>query len=296
VKELTMSNVDFDLATYKAEQDRDWTRTAGGWRDHDQVSERQWRRVSQGLLQRVKVGPGQRMLDVATGIGEPALTAAGVVAPGGRVVGTDLSAEMIGIARQRARDQGLGNVEFHVADADAGQQPGSGYDAAVCRWALMFFADPRAALRGVRRVLKRGGWLAASTVGRPDCYLLVTTVAGAICAALGLPPPPPPPPGQPGFFSLCDPGVLRATLTGAGFADVDVERFELVYEFDSGERLADWQFAISAPVNALLAQRPEGRDRARQAVARAAEEFRHPDGVIRFPPSENWYAVGRNPR
>jgi len=112
---------------------------------------------------------------------------------------------------------------------------------------------------------------------------------------LTLPPAPPPAAGQPGFFSLCEPELLRAAVECAGFADVDVEHFDLTYEFDSSEQLADWQFAISAPVNALLAQRPERRAAARQAVAAAAEQHRTGHRLIRIPPCENWYLTGRNP-
>jgi SAM-dependent methyltransferase len=289
-----MTITGFDRAAYKAGQQRDWTATAQGWRHHHRVSDRQWQPVSAGLLERARARPGHRVLDIATGIGEPALAAAALVGPDGRVVGADLSAAMIRIAAGRARALGIANVTFEVADADAGQFPAGRSDAALCRWALMFFAELPAALAGIRATLAPGGWLAASVTGTPDRYPLVTTVVGAICAALELPPPPPPP-GQPGFFSLSDPDRLRAVLTGAGFADVAVEPFEIVYEFDSGEQLADWQFAISAPVNALLAARPGRRGQARQAVADAAEQHRHPDGIIRFPPSENFYATGRNP-
>jgi SAM-dependent methyltransferase len=290
-----MTVTGFDVAAYKAGQERDWTATAEGWRQHYQVSERQWQQVSAGLLERARIKPGHRVLDIATGIGEPALAAAALAGPAGRVVGTDLSAAMIAIAAERARARGISNVRFEVADADAGQFPGGRFDAAVCRWALMFFADLPAALAGIRAALVPGGRLAASVVGAPGRYPLVTTVAGAICAALELPLPPPPPPGEPGFFSQSDPAVLRAALVSAGFRDVSVEPFDIAYEFDSGEQLADWQFAISAPVNALLAARPGRRARARQAVADAARQYRHADGTIRFPPSENFYATGRNP-
>jgi enediyne biosynthesis protein CalE5 len=290
-----MTTTEFDVAAYKAGQERDWAATAEGWRDHHEISERQWEQVSAGLLERVRVRPGHRVLDVATGIGEPALTAAALVGPDGHVTGTDLSAAMIAIAAGRARAQGITNITFELADADAGPPRGGRFDAAVCRWGLMFFAGLPAALTGIRQALAPGGRLAASVVGAPDHYPLVTMVVGAICAALELPPAPAPPPGQPGFFSLSDPGTLRAALTGAGFTDVLVEPFEIVYEFDSGQQLADWQFAISAPVNALLAARPERRAQARRAVADAAGRYRRADGTIRFPPCENFYATGRNP-
>jgi ubiquinone/menaquinone biosynthesis C-methylase UbiE len=66
------------------------------------------------------VGQGHRVLDVATGIGEPALTAAGIVGAEGEIVGTDLSPRMIDVARQRAANQGIFNATVHVSDADLG--------------------------------------------------------------------------------------------------------------------------------------------------------------------------------
>ena len=72
---------------------------------------------------------------------------------------------MIRIATERAHTQGLDNVEFHVVDADRMAPPANGFDATVCRWALMFFADPPAASSHPPRT--QAGWLAASTVGQP---------------------------------------------------------------------------------------------------------------------------------
>jgi hypothetical protein len=95
---------------------------------------------------------------------------------------------MIRIATERAHTQGLDNVEFHVVDADRMAPPANGFDATVCRWALMFFADPSAASSHPPRT--QAGWLAASTVGQPDRNPLVSTVVGAICGPHALPPPP----------------------------------------------------------------------------------------------------------
>jgi hypothetical protein len=101
-----MTVTGFDVAAYKSGQERDWAATAEGWREQHWVSERQWQQVSAGLLGRARVRPGSRVLDVATGIGEPALAAAALAGLGGRVVGTDLSAVMIAIAAGRARARG----------------------------------------------------------------------------------------------------------------------------------------------------------------------------------------------
>ncbi|MDO8484125.1 MAG: methyltransferase domain-containing protein, partial [Candidatus Limnocylindrales bacterium] len=112
-----MSLQTFDPAAYKAGQRRDWTEAAEGWR-------KWWRRleamagpVGDRLIQLAAVRPGHRVLDIATGIGEPAITAARLVGHAGRVVGTDISPGMLEVARERAAELGLGNVEFHEMDA-----------------------------------------------------------------------------------------------------------------------------------------------------------------------------------
>jgi ubiquinone/menaquinone biosynthesis C-methylase UbiE len=86
-----MTTTGFDLAAYKTAQQRDWTTAAQGRQQFHAVSERQWWQVSHGLLERARVTPGQRLWDVTTGIGQPALTAATLVGASGRVLGTDLS-------------------------------------------------------------------------------------------------------------------------------------------------------------------------------------------------------------
>jgi hypothetical protein len=158
----------------------------------------------------------------------------------------------------------------------------------------MFFAQPVAALTAIRRALRPGARFAASTVGPPDRNPMVGTVVAAILDALDLELPPLPAPGEPGFYSFSNGEVLEAAFAAAGFDEVDVEPFEIEYKYSSGGQLADWQFAISAPVNALLGQRPERRQEAWDAVAAAAEPCRASNGLIRFPPSANWYAAGSN--
>jgi hypothetical protein len=111
---------------------------------------------------------------------------------------------------------------------------------------------------------------------------MVGTVVAAILDALDLELPPLPAPGEPGFYSFSNGEVLEAAFAAAGFDEVDVEPFEIEYEYSSGGQLADWQFAISAPVNALLGQRPERRQEAWDAVAAAAEAYRASNGLIRF--------------
>ena len=88
---------------------------------------------------------GSRVLDVAAGYGEPALTAARYVGPEGRVVATDISAEMLAFGRERATAAGLGNVEFMESDASSLDLPRASFDAAVSRWGIIFEPDAEAA-------------------------------------------------------------------------------------------------------------------------------------------------------
>jgi len=100
--------------------------------------------VSDHLVELAKINPDSRVLDIATGIGEPAITAAKKIRDDngrGHVLATDMSSQMLSIARQRASSLGLQDViEFRKGDADTISLPASTFDAVLCRWGLMFFA------------------------------------------------------------------------------------------------------------------------------------------------------------
>jgi len=259
------------------------------------VTDRVWAPMSRRLLELAGVRPGHRVLDLACGIGDPSLTAAELVGLSGEVVGIDLSAEMIEVARARAVERGVHNVRFEVSDADKLSLSDGRFDAAVCRWALMFFADLPQALLSVLALLEPGGRFAAFTVGRPDRYPLIDAVLGGILDALELPHPPHPPPGAPGFFSLSDPAVLRRHFEAAGFKKIEVEHFGVDYRYTAGEEVAETEFAINMFAKGLVEQRPERREQAVRAVAARAKAYAEPDGAIRYPPesNDNLYVVGQ---
>ena len=114
-----MSTEGFDPARYKAAQRQEWGAVAERWRKWWETIERGAQHVSDRLIELAEIQPGQRVLDVATGIGEPSLTAARRVGPTGSVVATDQAPQMLKIARERSDDLGLRNVEFHEMDAEA---------------------------------------------------------------------------------------------------------------------------------------------------------------------------------
>ena len=157
-----MSTQPFDPAQYKAGQRQEWGAAADGWRRQWETIERFSQPVSDRLVKLTQIRPGHRVLDVATGIGEPAVTAACAVGSSGSVVATDQAPEMLAIARERAATLGLRNIEFREMDAETLDLPGESFNAVMCGWGLMFLPNPGDALKGMYRLLVPDGGLAAA--------------------------------------------------------------------------------------------------------------------------------------
>lgn len=223
--------------------------------------------VTGAMVAAAALRPGCRVLDVATGFGEPALTVADVVGPAGRVVATDLSPAMLAVAAERAAARGLTNVDFAVMDA---QEPGLGgdaFDAVVCRLGLMFMPRSGAGLGRLRDLLAPGGRMVAAVWGRAEVNPWLTLAAGALDRSAG---PAPAPPGAARIFDLGYPGVLEAALAGAGF--VRVRRHAVRVEFAWASAAAFSRYHQTSPLGRRLAGTdPNRRARAWAAVTAAAE-------------------------
>lgn len=111
------------------------------------------------VLERAGIGPGMRVLDVGCGSGDVSTLAAGLVGPGGHVLGVDLDEATVASARERVRSRGLANVDFHQADFAHGSAPG-GFDAVIGRFVLMHQPDPPSALAAAARRARPGGAVA----------------------------------------------------------------------------------------------------------------------------------------
>src|SRR5918911_2535852 len=121
-----------------------WDNAAAGWQSWWDTIERGAHKVSNELVELAELKPGDRVLDIATGIGEPAVTAARKVMPNGKVLAIDISPQMLAIAKTRAKSLGLdGIMEFRESDGEKIDLPDSTiatkFDAIVSRWGLMFF-------------------------------------------------------------------------------------------------------------------------------------------------------------
>src|SRR3954470_9082579 len=158
-----MNSVDFRQA-----QNRHWDSAAVGWMEWSEFNDSADTHISERLVELAGVASGSRVLDVAAGYGEPALTAARKVGPEGRVVATDISAEMLAFGRERAAAAGLANVEFIESDASSLDLSHASFDAAVSRWGIIFEPDAEAAAGRIRGFLKPGARMAISSWGEPD--------------------------------------------------------------------------------------------------------------------------------
>lgn len=253
---------------------------AAAWKKWFPVIERGAQVLSDRMVERVAIGAGDRVLDVATGSGEPAVTAARKVGPGGHVDGVDLSTDMLDLARERVRELGLGNVAFRVVDASALDAPPQSYDAVLCRWGLMFMGDLAVPLRAFHAALKPGGRLAVAVWGAPDDAPALSMSARIVLAHLDMPPPDEGP-GTP--FGLHDVDDLRAQIEAAEFADVRSESVAIHFTFDSCDDYARMRRERSAPLEARIAHfSSQRRAAAWRAVARAAAAHADADGIVRI--------------
>ena len=115
--------------------------------------------IAQRLVEYGRVSCGQQVLDIATGTGNVAIAAAQIVGAEGRVIGVDISAGMLDVARNKAQDLSLNNTEFLLADAETLDFPGNSCDRIFCASAFIWMSDLHAALTHWHKFLKPGGIL-----------------------------------------------------------------------------------------------------------------------------------------
>ena len=275
-----MESKAIDPAEFRGTQREQWNIAASGWRKWSELIDTAAGSVSERLVELAAIEPGSRVLDVAAGYGEPALTAARKAGPDGSVVATDISAEMLAYGRERAAEAGLENIEFVEADASSLDFPELSFDAALSRWGIIFEPDGEGAAARVRGFLKQGARMAISSWGPPDRVPMLGVPIGTAMKRLELPPPPP---GTPGPLSRPTPEALAGLLEGGGLADVEVEEITVTMEWDSAEDFTTFVREIAPPVTALLAPHPrEVQDATWAAITEAAAERGDEDGAVRF--------------
>ena len=245
----------------KKRQLNDWNLAAPGWKKWEKRFIQSLQPVADVLIRDAGIKQGHAVLDLATGTGEPALTIAKVVGPKGRVVGVDLSSGMLSVAKERAAAQGIRNATFQLNDND--DMPllhDNSFDAAVCRFGLMFMPDPTRILSSIRRVLKPHGKVAVATWSPPDKVPFFSIVSKIVTSHF--PEVKPMPPGVPGgVFGIPSQEMLSSFFRKAGLKGFNSELVQLTFFSDSTpEEYWEAMSEMGGPLVGLLAKAtPEKR-------------------------------------
>src|ERR687886_2129064 len=275
-----MESKAIDPVDFREAQHKQWDSAALGWKEWSEFAESAYGPISERLVELADVQSGSRVLDVAAGYGEPALTAASKAGPEGRVVATDISAEMLAFGRERAAAAGLGNVEFIQSDASSLDFPRASFDAAVSRWGIIFEPDGEAAAERIRGFLEPGARMAISLWGEPDQVPFLSIPMRTTIERLNVPPPPP---GTPGPLSRPTPAAIAALLEGGGLSNVAVEQDEVTFEFDSAEHFTAYIKAVSAPIRAMIEQHAgDAQEAAWDEITQAAADAGGASKPLRF--------------
>ena len=264
------------VAPANAEMQRSWDGDSGAfWTARADYFDRSMARYHVRLMAAAAISAGERVLDIGCGNGQTTRDAARATVHG-RVLGLDLSSEMLAYARRRAADDGVTNATFEQADAQVYPFKPESFDVAISRAGSMFFGDPVAAFANVAGALRPGGRLALLTWQALGVQEWFSSFVAALAVGRDLPTPPP---GAPGPFSLADPDRVKAILGDAGFTGVGLEAVHEPMCF--GTDAADAAEFVMGMLGWLLGDLDDA-DRARALDALHATMSAHetPDGVV----------------
>jgi SAM-dependent methyltransferase len=277
--------------TPNADQIQGWNEAQGKtWALLHERLDRQIRPIGEAAMAKAAFKAGERVLDIGCGCGETTLEIAARSAPG-EVVGADISAMLLEIAREAGKD--AGNAHFVLADAQTYAFPQAGFDVLFSRFGVMFFDDPAGAFANLRKALKPGGRLAFCCWRTPPENEWMSLPLRSVAHLL--PPMPPGDPLAPGPFAFADEGRVQAILSGAGFKDVSIEPLDMQIGADSLEDSVTMSLRIG-PLGSTLRQM-QASDQLKRDVEDALRQALAPhvkDGVIRLA-SATWIVSARNP-
>jgi len=240
--------------------------------------------------------PGDRVLDVGCGFGDTTRRLAELVGAEGSALGVDVSEPFIAAAKAEAEKEGAANVEFRVADVQTLELPQE-FDYAFSRMGIMFFANPVAALRNVRKALRPGGRFCAVVWRRKLDNEWVHRAEQVVEEYLDHPEESDEPTCGPGPFSMANADTLTEQMTIAGFEAVALQRSDLPLKIGNDlEHAVEFNMALG-PAGEVLRLwgdrvdeiRPEIAAKLREALA----DLEGPDGVVA--PASTWIITARVP-
>lgn len=270
----------------------EWRESAKYWTKHNATIRTMFMPLTQALIEQAGIHEGQSVLDVAGGTGEPSLTIAEVVGPGGFVTCTDAVQEMVETARSEANRRGIRNIQFQQCSADSVPFPDNSFDVVVSRLGFMFFPDSHATMRELLRVAKPGGVLAFAVWGKsevnPFCYVVTNVMDQHTEPAVT-------DPDAPSAFRFAEPGKLANVLRQAGATDVH----ERVVKFDIAAPISPLEFwNMRSQTSDTLRQKltqlsADEQSQVTHEIEQAVQEF-FPANKMKFP-AQMLIATGKKP-
>ena len=257
-----------ELEEYRRSALESWQAMASGWEHRREEIERVTHPVSEWMLQALDPQPGDTVLELAAGPGGTGFAAAALLGEDGSLISSDFSSEMVEVARRRAAELGLRNVKHRVLDAEEIALGDDSVDGVLCRFGFMLMADPEAAAKEARRVLRPGGRLALAVWSTAQRNPWIA-IAGRVLAERGLAPPPEP--GAPGMFVFAEHDRLRGLVEGAGFTAECIDEVPVLMTYGDVD---DYVVAARETGGMFAMIWRDASDEDRQAItARLAEDF-----------------------
>jgi SAM-dependent methyltransferase len=282
--------MNFDPDVYRDHSLETWGKMAPGWEDRNEWMIGLTAAVSEWIVERADPQPGSTVLEIAAGPGDLGFRVAERIGGSGRLFSTDFAPEMVEVARRLGEARGLGNVEHRVLDAERMGLEDHSIDAIVCRWGFMLMANPAAALKESRRVLRDGGSLAFAVWGPPDRNPWAA-IPGMTLVQRGHMPPPEP--GAPGIFAMGDSGLIRELVSGAGFDSPEVDEISFDFRYADFDDVWDTLVRLAGQLAQAINPLPdEERNATRAAIMENMAPYRNEDGSYTAP-AMSWGVLAR---
>lgn len=265
-----------ELEIIRDQQQEVWNKFSAGWKKWDTLTMDFLKPVGDEMIRLLNPKNNDLVLDIASGTGEPGLTIAAMLT-NGKVTLTDLSADMLEIARQNGADRGIKNIETLVCDVSELPFDDNTFDIISCRFGFMFFPDMQLAAKEMARVLKPGGKIATSVWSIPEKNFWITASMGVIQKNMDIPTPPP---GAPGMFRCAKAGMMSDLFKEVGL--IHISEKEIAGKMNCGTTDTYWNLMndIAAPVVAALSKADQAMKDKIKAEVYAAINQKYPDGNV----------------
>jgi len=219
------------LQTISDEQKKTWNKVSDGWKKWNEFTMNFLKPMGDAIIKALDIKSNDAVLDIASGTGEPAFSIA-AIATKGKVYATDLSEEMLAVARSYADERDIHNVEFKVADVSDLPFKDNFFNKISCRMGFMFFPDMQLAANEMFRVCREGGKLAICVWAAPENNDWATTMTKALSKYIEIPKPSA---DAPGMFRCAKPGLVKQLFENAGFKNVKEETVSGKLDFETAE-------------------------------------------------------------